>query len=129
GKLGFWNSPINNILFPLSKTTPRHLGWHFALGPPLFSFQSFDRGAANLSWVTLTSGTLTPKPTALALVPAVCAETPMPSSGSTDLCVADSASVAMPRKLDLSSTAEEFKWCEVGRNSSIMSHFSLVFEF
>ncbi|KAK6241169.1 hypothetical protein SCA6_006558 [Theobroma cacao] len=65
----------------------------------------------------------------LTLYCTVCAETPMPSSGSTDLCVADSASVAMPRKLDLSSTAEEFKWCEVGRNSSIMSHFSLVFEF
>ncbi|MBA0635400.1 hypothetical protein Godav_029391 [Gossypium davidsonii] len=73
------------------------------------------------------SGTLTPKPTALALAPgiffslspllliakeedylAVCAGTPTPSSGNMDSCVAGSASVAMPRKLDSLSTAEEF---------------------
>ncbi|KAK5774489.1 hypothetical protein PVK06_042344 [Gossypium arboreum] len=62
----------------------------------------------NPSWVTLMSGTLTPKPTALALAPAVCAGTPTPSSGNMDSCVAGSASVAMPRKLDSLSTAEEF---------------------
>ncbi|KAL4361583.1 hypothetical protein GQ457_04G002910 [Hibiscus cannabinus] len=56
--------------------------------------------AANQQWVTLTSGTLTPKPTAPALAPAVFVETLMPSSGSTVSCAADSASVAMPRKLD-----------------------------
>ncbi|KAK5838011.1 hypothetical protein PVK06_006738 [Gossypium arboreum] len=60
------------------------------------------------SWVILTSGTLTPKPTALDLAPAVFVEIPMPSSGSTVSCVAGSASVAMPRKSDSSSTVEEF---------------------
>ncbi|KAF9665949.1 hypothetical protein SADUNF_Sadunf16G0178300 [Salix dunnii] len=38
---------------------------------------------------------------------AVCVEIPMVLSGSTGLCAADSASVAMPRKSDSSSTAEE----------------------
>ncbi|KAL9367488.1 hypothetical protein Peur_038687 [Populus x canadensis] len=53
------------------------------------------------------SGTLTPRTTALVLALAVCVEIPMVLSGSTGLCAADSASVAMPRKLDSSSTAEE----------------------
>ncbi|KAB5520690.1 hypothetical protein DKX38_025009 [Salix brachista] len=39
--------------------------------------------------------------------PSVCVEIPMVLSGSTGLCAADSASVAMPRKSDSSSTAEE----------------------
>ncbi|XWS39880.1 hypothetical protein CRYUN_Cryun18bG0092400 [Craigia yunnanensis] len=49
---------------------------------------------------------------------AVYAETLMPSLGSTVSCAADSASVAMPRKSDSSSTAEECIWCEVGRTLS-----------
>ncbi|XP_011030360.1 PREDICTED: uncharacterized protein LOC105129823 [Populus euphratica] len=53
------------------------------------------------------SGTLTPRTTALVLALAVCVEIPTVLSGSTGLCAADSASVAMPRKLDSSSTAEE----------------------
>ncbi|KAJ6948860.1 hypothetical protein NC651_003005 [Populus alba x Populus x berolinensis] len=53
------------------------------------------------------SGTLTPRTTALVLALAVCVEIPMVLSGSTGLCAADSASVAMPRKLDSSSTAKE----------------------
>ncbi|KAL4271253.1 hypothetical protein GQ457_13G007110 [Hibiscus cannabinus] len=76
---------------------------------------SFDRRAANRPWVTLTFGTLTRKPTALDLAPAVCVATPTPLLGSMGSCVADSASVAMPRKSDSSSTAEEFIGCEVGR--------------
>ncbi|KAI4295753.1 hypothetical protein L6164_035764 [Bauhinia variegata] len=42
----------------------------------------------------------------LVLAPAVCVGTHMQSSGSTGLCVADNASVAMPRKLASLSTAE-----------------------
>ncbi|XVF31563.1 hypothetical protein REPUB_Repub17cG0001500 [Reevesia pubescens] len=71
-----------------------------------------------ISWVTLTSGTLTSKPTALVLKPTVCVKTPMPSLGSMDLSAADSVFVATPRKSDSSSTTEEFIWCEVGRTLS-----------
>ncbi|KAH1120357.1 hypothetical protein J1N35_003517 [Gossypium stocksii] len=77
----------------------------------------------NQQWVTLTYGTLTRKPTALDLAPAVCAATPMPLLGSMGSCVADSASVAMPRKSDSSSTAEEFIWSELGR--TLFKHESL----
>uniref|UniRef100_A0A6N2L3T6 Uncharacterized protein n=1 Tax=Salix viminalis TaxID=40686 RepID=A0A6N2L3T6_SALVM len=53
------------------------------------------------------SGTLTPKTTALALAPAECVGIPTVLSGSTGSCAADSASVAMLRRLDSSSTAKE----------------------
>ncbi|XVF01373.1 hypothetical protein REPUB_Repub04eG0082600 [Reevesia pubescens] len=52
----------------------------------------------------------------------------MPSLGSTVSCVADSASVAMPRKLDSSSTAEESIWSEGGRTLSKYEPF-LVWVF
>ncbi|KAK8568223.1 hypothetical protein V6N13_106155 [Hibiscus sabdariffa] len=78
----------------------------FSKPSSLFSpFRAFDQ-----SWATLTSGILTPRPTDLALAPVVCVETPMPSLGSMGSCVADSASVAMPRKLDSLSIVEEFIW-------------------
>uniref|UniRef100_A0A6N2LW74 Secreted protein n=1 Tax=Salix viminalis TaxID=40686 RepID=A0A6N2LW74_SALVM len=53
------------------------------------------------------SGTLTPRTTALVLALAVCVEIPMVLSGSTGLCAADSASVAMPRKSDSSRQGED----------------------
>ncbi|KAL9371118.1 hypothetical protein Peur_036258 [Populus x canadensis] len=53
------------------------------------------------------SGTLTPRTTALVLAPAACVGIPMVLSGSMGSCAADSASVAMLRRLDSSSTAEE----------------------
>ncbi|TYI95624.1 hypothetical protein E1A91_D01G010200v1 [Gossypium mustelinum] len=51
----------------------------------------------------------------------------MPLLGSMGSCVADSASVAMPRKSDSSSTAEEFIWSELGR--TLFKHESLVWSF
>ncbi|KAL4348654.1 hypothetical protein GQ457_17G003380 [Hibiscus cannabinus] len=76
----------------------------------LLAYQRFHRRAAVIfkqSWGILTSGTLIPRPTVPALAPAECVETLMPSSGSMASCVAGNASVATPRKLDSSSTAEE----------------------
>ncbi|KAK8558666.1 hypothetical protein V6N13_098311 [Hibiscus sabdariffa] len=103
-----------------------HYKYHrFLCWPSSFDSSSFSKPgslispfrALDQSWVTLMSGILTPRPMGLALAPVVCVEILMPSLGSMDSCVADSASVAMPRKLDSSSTAEGFIWFGVGRNS------------
>nr|GMD77061.1 hypothetical protein Iba_chr13bCG16230 [Ipomoea batatas] len=61
-------------------------------------------------WDTLTSGTLTPRPTGLARAHAVSVVTLMGLSESMGLCAADSASEATQRKSDSSSTVKESRY-------------------
>nr|GMC87722.1 hypothetical protein Iba_chr04eCG3220 [Ipomoea batatas] len=61
-------------------------------------------------WDTLTSGTLTPRPTGQARAHAVSVVTLMGLSESMGLCAADSASEATQRKSDSSSTAKESRY-------------------
>nr|GMC85488.1 hypothetical protein DM860_013564 [Ipomoea batatas] len=61
-------------------------------------------------WDTLTSGTLTPRPTGLARAHAESVVTLMELSESMGLCAADSASEATQRKSDSSSTAKESRY-------------------
>ncbi|KAL3611590.1 hypothetical protein D5086_002610 [Populus alba] len=79
-KLGFCSTTIN-ILFP----------------------SQIQKSSANSRLQALSSGFKI----LFTITIAVCVEIPMVLSGSTGLCAADSASVAMPRKLDSSSTAKE----------------------
>ncbi|CAK7330111.1 unnamed protein product [Dovyalis caffra] len=75
------------------------------------------------------SGTLTPRTTALVLAPAVCVGIPMVLSESMVSCAADSASAAMLRRLDSSSTAEEDSLCPLDKSRWVFLKYDLISNF